>query len=54
MAWLIFGLFGGFSTIIRPTNATVLVGLALCVVMVPLQREGIKRDLPSLLMQRSQ
>ena len=43
-AWLIFGLFAGFSTIIRPTNATILAGLALCVVMVPLER----RDLPSL------
>ena len=44
-AWLIFGLFAGFSTIIRPTNATLLAGLALCVVMVPLER----RDLASLL-----
>jgi dolichyl-phosphate-mannose-protein mannosyltransferase len=44
-AWLMFGLFAGFSTIIRPTNATIFVGLALCVVMVPLER----RDLPSLL-----
>ena len=35
-AWLMFGLFAGFSTIIRPTNATILVGLAVCVVMVPL------------------
>lgn len=43
--WLMFGLFAGFSTIIRPTNATLLAGLALCVVMVPLER----RDLPSLL-----
>lgn len=38
LAWLIFGLLAGFSTIIRPTNATILVGLALCVVMVPLER----------------
>src|SRR5580692_3071179 len=37
-AWLIFGLLAGFSTIIRPTNATILVGLALCVVMVPLEK----------------
>jgi len=44
-AWLIFGLLLGFSTIIRPTNATILVGLALCVVMVPLEH----RDLSSLL-----
>jgi hypothetical protein len=44
-AWLLFGLFAGFSTIIRPTNAAVLVGLALCVAMVPLE----KRDPSSLL-----
>jgi len=41
-AWLMFGLFAGFSTIIRPTNAAILAGLALCVAMVP-------RDLSSLL-----
>ena len=35
-AWLMFGIFAGFSTIIRPTNATILVGLGVCVVMVPL------------------
>src|SRR5260370_30613623 len=29
----------------RPTNATILIGLAICVVMVPLE----KRDLSSLL-----
>ena len=44
-AWLIFGLLAGFSTIMRPTNATILVGLAVCVVLVPLE----KRDLRSLL-----
>jgi 4-amino-4-deoxy-L-arabinose transferase-like glycosyltransferase len=44
-SWLAFGLLAGFSTIIRPTNATILVGLALCVVMVPLEH----RDRPSLL-----
>jgi Dolichyl-phosphate-mannose-protein mannosyltransferase len=44
-SWLAFGLLAGFSTIIRPTNATILVGLALCVVMVPLEH----RDHPSLL-----
>ncbi len=44
-AWLMFGLLAGFSTIIRPTNAAILVGLALCVVMVPLE----KRDPSSLL-----
>jgi 4-amino-4-deoxy-L-arabinose transferase-like glycosyltransferase len=43
-AWLMFGLLAGFSTIIRPTNVVILVGLALCVVMVPLER----RDLASL------
>jgi hypothetical protein len=45
MAWMIFGLFAGFSVIIRPTNVVILVGLALCVVMVPFDR----RDLRSLL-----
>jgi hypothetical protein len=44
-AWLIFGLLAGFSTIMRPTNATMLVGLGVCVVMVPLER----RDVASLL-----
>jgi 4-amino-4-deoxy-L-arabinose transferase-like glycosyltransferase len=44
-AWLTFGLLAGFSTIIRPTNAAILVGLGLCVVMVPLE----KRDLSSLM-----
>jgi hypothetical protein len=40
-----FGLLAGFSTIMRPTNATMLVGLGVCVVMVPLER----RDVASLL-----
>jgi hypothetical protein len=44
-ACFLFGPFAGFSTIIRPTNVVILVGLALCVVMVPLER----RDLRSLL-----
>ncbi len=43
-AWLMFGLFAGFSTIIRPSNAVILVGLAVCIVMVPLE----KRDPASL------
>ena len=43
-AWLMFGLFAGFSTISRPTNAAILVGLVVCVVMVPLEH----RDLASL------
>jgi hypothetical protein len=45
LAWLIFGLLVGLSTITRPTNASLLVGLAVCVVMVPLE----KRDLSRLL-----
>ncbi len=44
-AWLMFGLFAGFSTIVRPTNATILVGLALCLAMVPIE----KRDLSSMI-----
>ncbi|HZC47365.1 MAG TPA: glycosyltransferase family 39 protein [Candidatus Acidoferrum sp.] len=44
-AWSVLGLLAGFSTIIRPTNAAILVGLALCIAMVPLER----RDLRSLL-----
>jgi 4-amino-4-deoxy-L-arabinose transferase-like glycosyltransferase len=44
-ALLSFGILAGFSTIIRPTNATIFAGLALCVVMVPLEH----RDLSSLL-----
>jgi hypothetical protein len=44
-AWLLFGLLLGLSTIMRPTNAAILVGLALCVVMAPLETS----DLSSLL-----
>lgn len=44
LGWLIFGLLAGFSIITRPTNATIVVGLAVCVVMMPLER----RDLASL------
>ncbi len=40
-AWAFFGLFAGFSTIIRPTNATILAGLGVCVVMVPLERRNV-------------
>jgi hypothetical protein len=40
-AWLLFGLFAGFSTIIRPTNAAILVGLAVCVAMVPLKKSDL-------------
>ncbi|HKN13555.1 MAG TPA: glycosyltransferase family 39 protein [Candidatus Binatus sp.] len=43
--WLLFGLYAGFSTIIRPTNAAILVGLVVCVVMAPLER----RDFANLL-----
>ncbi len=42
-AWLMFGLFGGLSTIMRPTNATILVGLAVCVVVVPLENRALSR-----------
>ena len=44
LGWLGLGLLAGFSTIIRPTNVTILAGLALCIAMVPLR----DRDLPSL------
>jgi Dolichyl-phosphate-mannose-protein mannosyltransferase len=39
-AWtlVVFGLLAGFSMIIRPTNFTIFAGLAVCVVMVPLER----------------
>ena len=43
--WFLFGLAAGVSVIVRPTNATILVGLAVCVVIVPLEN----RDLASLL-----
>jgi Dolichyl-phosphate-mannose-protein mannosyltransferase len=39
--WLMFGLLAGLSTIMRPTNATILVGLGVCVVMVPLERREV-------------
>jgi dolichyl-phosphate-mannose-protein mannosyltransferase len=42
-AWWLFGLLAGFSTIMRATNATILVGLALCVVMVPLENRALAR-----------
>ncbi len=44
-AWLAFGLLAGFSTIIRPTNVAIIVGFAVCVAMVPLE----KRDFRNLL-----
>ena len=40
--WLIFGLFAGFSTIIRPTNTTIFAGLALCVAIVPLKHRNLR------------
>ena len=40
-AWVFFGLFAGFSTIMRPTNASILVGLVVCIVMVPLERHDV-------------
>jgi Dolichyl-phosphate-mannose-protein mannosyltransferase len=44
-AWGFLGFFAGFSTIMRPTNAAILVGLAICIAMVPLE----KRDPASLI-----
>jgi len=46
--WLMFGLLAGFSMIIRQTNAVILAGLALCVVMVPLEHRADNRGLPGL------
>ncbi|HEY6299953.1 MAG TPA: glycosyltransferase family 39 protein [Candidatus Binatus sp.] len=43
--WGMFGLLAGFSTIMRPTNGVILVGLVVCVLMVPFER----RELASLL-----
>jgi len=45
LLWSLFGLLAGFSTIIRPTNAAIFIGLALCIVMVPLK----DRDRSSLI-----
>jgi 4-amino-4-deoxy-L-arabinose transferase-like glycosyltransferase len=45
LAWLIFGLLAGLSTIIRPSNTAILAGLAVCLVMVPLE----KRDVSSMI-----
>ena len=42
------GLLAGFSTIMRPTNATMLVGLGVCVVMVPLERRDVCEFAPRL------
>jgi hypothetical protein len=39
--WAAFGLVAGFAVLIRPTNATILAGLALCLVMVPPGGAGI-------------
>lgn len=40
--WAGFGLTAGYSAAIRPTNATLLVGLALAIVIAPPAREKIK------------
>ena len=40
--WAGFGLAVGYSAAIRPTNATLLVGLALAIVITPLAREKIE------------
>ena len=42
--WVMFGLLAGFSTTMRPTNGVILVGLVVCVLMVPFER----RELASL------
>jgi 4-amino-4-deoxy-L-arabinose transferase-like glycosyltransferase len=33
--WAMFGLLAGFTVLIRPTNATILGGVVLCLAMVP-------------------
>jgi hypothetical protein len=33
--WAAFGVLAGFTVLIRPTNAAILAGVALCLVMVP-------------------
>jgi 4-amino-4-deoxy-L-arabinose transferase-like glycosyltransferase len=33
--WIVFGLLAGFSVMIRPTSATILAGLVVCVALVP-------------------
>jgi Dolichyl-phosphate-mannose-protein mannosyltransferase len=43
VAWALFGFLAGFSTIIRPSNATILVGLAVCILMVPVERQDLSR-----------
>jgi hypothetical protein len=48
-AWLIFGLLAGFSTIIRPTNVTILAGLAVCTVVVPLEHRDLRNMLGTAL-----
>jgi hypothetical protein len=40
VAWAVFGLLAGFSVMIRPTNATILVGLVLCLALVPPRKIG--------------
>ncbi len=34
-SWAIFGLIAGFSAMMRPTNASIVVAFAVCIVMVP-------------------
>jgi Dolichyl-phosphate-mannose-protein mannosyltransferase len=40
--WAIFGLVAGFTVMIRPTNAVILAGVALALVMVPPGGAGMK------------
>ncbi len=41
-SWAIFGFIAGFTVMIRPTSAVLLVGIVLCVVMVPPAGAGLK------------
>ncbi len=41
-SWAIFGFIAGFTVMIRPTNAVLLVGVVLCVVMVRPAGAGLK------------
>ncbi|MDB5107872.1 MAG: hypothetical protein JWM69_813 [Candidatus Binatus sp.] len=45
-AWAIFGFALGFSVMMRPTNAATLIGIGLCLYMVPPAGAGLRlRDL---------
>ena len=44
--WLIFGLLAGFTVMIRPTNGTMLAGLALGLLLVPPRRGLLSAFVP--------